>query len=100
LSIRFKKVFLLKKIPPSSFAFLWNQSVPTYLLVAWAASLVLGIIIASSVKNTDTDRQKGDKRVAAVFFVMLSFIIFASLFIQHKCKIGVQDTVNYLSRSS
>jgi hypothetical protein len=83
----------------SSFSFLWNQSVPTYLLVAWGATLVLGIIIAASVKTTDTDREKGDKRISAVFFIMLSFIIFASLFIAHKCKDGVQNTVELLGKS-
>jgi len=83
----------------SSFAFLWNQSAPTYLLVAWAATLVLGIILAVSVKTTDTDREKGDKRISAVFFIMLSFIIFASLFISYKCKKGVSNTYKLLTKS-
>jgi heme/copper-type cytochrome/quinol oxidase subunit 3 len=83
----------------SSLAFLWNQSVPTYLLVAWGASLVLGIILASSVKTTDTDREKGDKRISAVFFIMLSFIIFASLFISYKCKEGVNNTVELFKKT-
>jgi heme/copper-type cytochrome/quinol oxidase subunit 3 len=69
-------------------------------LVAWAASLILGIILAATVKNTDTDRQKGDKRIGAVFFVMLSFVIFASLFISYKCTKGVQRTYDYLTERS
>jgi len=84
----------------SSFAFLWNQTFPTYLLIAWAASLILGIILAATVKNTDTDRVKGDKRIAAVFFVMLSFVIFASLFISYKCSKGVQSTYEYLAEKT
>lgn len=82
----------------SSLAFLWNQSVPTYLLIAWISTLVLGIILAATVKTTDSDKVKGDKRISAVFFVMLSFIIFASLFISHKCKEGVRNTVELLGR--
>jgi len=69
-------------------------------LVAWAAALVLGIILASSVKTTDTDREKGDKRISAVFFVMLSFVIFASLFISYKCTKGVAKTYKYLTERS
>ena len=73
---------------------------PTYLLIAWLGSLVLGIILAATVRATDSDREKGDKRIAAVFFIMLSFVIFAALFISHKCSMGLENTRGYLAASS
>ena len=55
--------------------------------------LVIGIICAAVVKGDDSDQVKGNKRVCAVFFTMLSLIVFFSLWTKKYCQAGIERTI-------
>ena len=55
------------------------QNVTSYLYILVPLTLfIIGVIVASNIKDSDTDKQKGDKRLVAAVFILVSIIIFLS----------------------
>jgi sugar phosphate permease len=55
--------------------------------------LIIGIICAAIVSGDDSDQVKGNKRICAVFFIMLSLIVFFSLWTKKYCQEGIDRTI-------
>ncbi len=55
--------------------------------------LVIGIICAAVVQADDSDQVKGNKRICAVFFIMLSLIVAFSLWTKKYCQAGIDRTI-------
>ena len=51
---------------------------------------IIGVIVASTVKSTETDKVKGDKRLVATVFIMTSFILIGVKWAQNNCSKGVR----------
>jgi len=53
------------------------QTINSYLYILLPlVLLIIGIIVATSIKDSQTDKEKGDKRLVAAIFILTAFIIF------------------------
>jgi hypothetical protein len=62
-------------------------------MMLWAAIavfLTIGIIVGATVKSTDTDKVKGDKRLVATVFIMSSFIFLGVKWALGNCAKGIR----------
>jgi hypothetical protein len=64
---------------------LFNQSIDLYLFILAMICLIIGIICASIVRSNDTDQVKGNKRICAVFFIMLFFLLVVAILTKRNC---------------
>ncbi len=72
---------------------IYSQGPDFWVMVFGVICLVIGIICASVVRGDDSDQVKGNKRIAAVFFIMLSLIVFFSLWTKKYCQEGIDRTI-------
>jgi len=62
-------------------------------MLLWACIgvfLLIGIIVGATVKSTDTDKVKGDKRLVATVFIMSSFIFVGVKWALGNCPKGLR----------
>ena len=52
----------------------------SYLFIAGVVLLVIGIIVATTIKEDMSDKVKGDKRLVAAIFILVSVILFMAGF--------------------
>ena len=58
-----------------------------YLYIFALLCLVIGIICASVIKVNDSDQVKGNKRICAVFFIMLFFLLVVAIWTKRNCNV-------------
>jgi cell division protein FtsW (lipid II flippase) len=66
---------------------LFNQSIDLYLFILAMVCLIIGIICASIVRSNDTDQVKGNKRICAVFFIMLFLLLVVAILTKRNCAV-------------
>jgi hypothetical protein len=66
---------------------LFNQSIDLYLFILAMVCLIIGIICASIVQSNDTDQVKGNKRICAVFFIMLFLLLIVAILTKRNCAV-------------
>ena len=68
-------------------------SINNILLILFATSLIIGIAVAYNIKDNDTDKERGDKRLVAAVFIMSSVVFIGIWWTRENCREGIRSTL-------
>ena len=69
------------------------MTLDTWLTVFAVACIVIGLIVAFNIRESESDKQKGDKKVVVTVFLMSALVFGGIVWARRYCSTGIAQSI-------